>query len=148
MPHAPDRITPRDLSDYLAIMTKSAFQSGMAYSVIEAKWEGFKEAFRGFDPEQVASLEEPDVEALVQDTRIIRNRRKIEATIHNAETLLRLSGGDKDGLQAWFRSFADYPSLAKAIRKEFKFLGPSGIYMWLYVVGEDVPDYTKVFDAG
>ncbi len=145
MPTEPDRIEPRGLHDYLAIMTKAAFQSGMSWKVIEAKWDGFLEAFDGFDPETVAGLDERDVEQLAQDTRIVRNRRKIEATIHNADTMLRLSDGTMDGLKAWLRSFDDYPALEKAIRKEFKFMGPSGIYMWLWVVGEDIPDYHDVF---
>ena len=67
------------------------------------------------------------------------------ATIHNADTVLRLSGGTMKGLQTWLRSFDDYDELVTAIRKEFKFMGPSGIYMWLYVVGEDIPDYHDVF---
>ena len=145
MPTEPDRIKPQGLNDYLAIMTKAAFQSGMSWKVIEAKWDGFLEAFDGFDPETVAGLDEHDVEQLVQDTRIIRNRRKIEATIHNADTVLRLSGGTMKGLQTWLRSFDDYDELVTAIRKEFKFMGPSGIYMWLYVVGEDIPDYHDMF---
>ena len=145
MPTEPDRIKPQGLNDYLAIMTKAAFQSGMRWKVIEAKWDGFLEAFDGFDPETVAGLDEHDVEQLVQDTRIIRNRRKIEATIHNADTVLRLNGGTMKGLQTWLRSFDDYDELVTAILKEFKFMGPSGIYMWLYVVGEDIPDYHDVF---
>jgi len=145
MPNEPDRITPKGLDDYLAIMTKAAFQSGMSWKVIEAKWDGFVEAFEGFDPETIAGLDEHDVEQLVQDTRIIRNRRKIEATIHNADTLLRLSDGTMKGFQGWLRSFDDYQGLEKAVRKEFKFLGPSGIYFWLWVVGEDIPSYHDVF---
>ena len=43
------------------------------------------------------------------------------------------------------RGFGDYAELEKAIRKEFKFMGPSGIYMWLWVVGEDIPRYQDVF---
>lgn len=145
MPTEPDRIEPDGLSDYLAIMTKAAFQSGMSWKVIEAKWDGFQEAFAEFDPETVAGLDEHDVDRLAADTKIVRNRRKIEATIHNADTVLRLSGGTMDGFQKWLRSFDDYDELVAAIRKEFKFMGPSGIYMWLYVVGEDVPDYHDVF---
>ena len=117
----------------------------MSWKVIEAKWDGFREAFDGFDPETVAGLEEPDVEKLTQDTRIVRNRRKIEATIHNADTILRLSGGTVAGMQDWLRGFDDYDALVKGIRSEFKFMGPSGIYMWLWVVNEDIPDYHAVF---
>jgi 3-methyladenine DNA glycosylase Tag len=145
MPTAPDKINPKALNDYLEIMTKAAFQSGMSWKVIEAKWDGFKEAFDGFDPEHVAGMDEHDVDQLVQDTRIVRNRRKIQATIHNADTMLRLSGGTVSGFQEWLRSFDDYESLQKAIRKEFKFMGPSGIYMWLWVVDEEVPDYHDLF---
>ena len=145
MPNEPDRITPTRLNDYLEVLTKSAFQSGMSWKVIEAKWDGFKEAFDGFEPETVAGLDDHDVEELVQDKRIIRNRRKIEATIHNADTLLRLSEGSVAGFQRWLRGFDDYSALENAIRKEFKFLGPSGIYIWLYVVSESIPDYHEVF---
>jgi 3-methyladenine DNA glycosylase Tag len=143
MPTAPEQITPRGLGDYLEIMTKAAFQSGISWKVIEAKWDGFREAFSGFDPDTIADFAEEDVERLVQDTRIVRNRRKIEATIHNAETMLRLDG--EMGFVEWLRSFDGYDDLVKAIRKEFKFMGPSGIYFWLYVVGEEVPDYREVF---
>ncbi|MDH3499988.1 MAG: DNA-3-methyladenine glycosylase I [Acidimicrobiia bacterium] len=145
MPNEPDRINPKTLNDYLEIMTKAAFQSGMSWKVIEAKWDGFQAVFDGFDPEHVAGLDEHDVDELVQDARIVRNRRKIEATVHNAETMLRLSTGTVKGFQAWLRSFDDYAALEKAIRKEFKFMGPSGIYMWLWVVNEDIPDYHTVF---
>lgn len=145
MPTEPDRINPTSLNDYLEIMTKAVFQSGMSWKVVESKWDGFKEAFNGFDVEHVAGLDEHDFEQLAQDTRIIRNRRKIEATAHNADTLLRLSGGTVEGFQKWLRSFGDYDELVKAVRNEFKFMGPSGIYMWLWVVNEDIPDYHDVF---
>jgi len=145
MPTEPERIDPKGLNDYLEIMTKAAFQSGMSWKVVEAKWDGFREAFAGFDPELVAGLDEHDVDDLATDTRIIRNRRKIEATIHNADMILRLSGGTVKGLQGWLRGFESYTELEKAIRREFKFMGPSGIYMWLWVVGEDIPGYHDVF---
>lgn len=145
MPTEPDRIDPKSLNDYLEVMTKAAFQSGMSWKVIEAKWDGFQEAFEAFDLEYVAGLEEPDVDRLAEDTRIVRNRRKIEATIHNANVMLELSGGTVSGFKTWLRGFDDYDALVKAIRKEFKFMGPSGIYMWLWVVSEDIPNYHDVF---
>ncbi len=139
MPEAPQQITPTGLADYLEIMTKAAFQSGISWRVIEAKWDGFREAFEGFDPHAVAELAPDDVDRLVTDTRIVRNRRKIEATVHNADTMLRLDAGE-GGFVGWLRSFESYDELVEAIRKEFKFMGPTGIYYWLYVVGEEVPD--------
>ena len=118
-------------------------QSGMSWKVIEAKWDGFEEAFAGSDPETIAEFTEDDVDRLTQDTGIIRNRKKIEATLHNAETMLRLEADG--GFVDWLRSFDSYEELVKAIRKEFKFMGPTGIYFWLYVTGEKVPDYHEVF---
>lgn len=87
---APKQIRPKESADYLEVMTKAVFQSGISWRVIEAKWDGFREAFHGFDPGWVASLEEPDVDRLAADTRIVRNRRKIEATVHNARTIVEL----------------------------------------------------------
>jgi hypothetical protein len=66
-------------------------------------------------------------------------------TIHNADKLLQLSGGTVAGFQNWLRGFADYAELQKAHRREFKFMDPSGIYMWLWAVGEDIPYYHDVF---
>ena len=83
---APQQITPTGPADYLEVMTKAVFQSGMSWQVVEAKWPGFREAFDGFDPEKIAGYTGDDVERLAADTRIIRNRRKIEATLTNAET--------------------------------------------------------------
>ena len=73
---APPRIEPKKLADYLEVMTKAVFQSGMSWAVIDAKWDGFREAFEGFDPEKVASFTPEDVDRLTRDTRIVRNRKK------------------------------------------------------------------------
>jgi DNA-3-methyladenine glycosylase I len=87
---APKQVRPVRLGDYLEVMTKAVFQSGISWKVIESKWDGFREAFSGFDPDRIADLTAPEVDRLAEDTRIVRNRRKIEATIHNAETMLEL----------------------------------------------------------
>ena len=78
------------------------------------------------------------MERLVEDKGIIRNRRKIKATIHNAQTLLEIE--DEFGeFQAYLRSDDDFEALVKDLRKRFKFLGETGTYVFLYVVGEKVP---------
>jgi 3-methyladenine DNA glycosylase Tag len=137
---APPQITPKSLDDYLEAMTKSAFQAGISWDVIIAKWDGFREAFRGFDVSHVASLSPRDVDKLVKDTRIVRNRAKIEATVHNAQTLMDLDAEHK-GFRKYLRSFDSYEALVKDLRKKFKFLGESGCYIFLYVVKEKVPEY-------
>jgi len=87
---APAKIKPRSLADYLEVMSKAVFQTGMSWQVVDKKWPGIREAFQGFDPKVVASLPPWDVDSLMNDTRVIRNRRKIEATIENAQTIFAL----------------------------------------------------------
>jgi len=138
----PKRIRPKGLADYLEVLTKSVFQSGISWRVIEAKWDGFREAFHGFDPEHVAGLTPPDVDALAADTRIVRNRRKIEATVENAATLLELDR-QHGGFRKYLRSHADYEALAGDLVKRFKFLGDLGAYYFLHVVGEETPPHDE-----
>jgi 3-methyladenine DNA glycosylase Tag len=84
----PEQIEDASPADILESITKAVFQAGISWRVVEAKWPGFREAFHGFDPERVAAMTPDDVARLREDTRIIRNRRKIEATVHNAEAVL------------------------------------------------------------
>jgi 3-methyladenine DNA glycosylase Tag len=139
---APKQIRPKGLADYLEVMTKSVFQSGISWRVIEAKWEGFREAFHGFDPGWVASLEEPDVDRLAGDTRIVRNRRKIEATVHNARTMVELDR-EHGGFRKYLRSHNGFEEIVADMRKRFKFLGDLGAYHFLYVVREEVPPHEE-----
>ena len=139
---APERIEPSGLADYLAVLTKAVFQSGMSWRVVEAKWEGFRAAFHDFDPDYVAALAPPDVDRLAEDTRIIRNRRKIEATVHNAEELVELErqyGSFRD----YLRSHESFEATVADLRDRLKFLGDTGAYYFLYVVGEDVPPHEE-----
>ena len=137
---APPQVTVKSLDDYLEQMTKSVFQAGISWDVIIAKWPGFQEAFKKFKVKHVANLGPDDVDELMQDTRVVRNRPKIEATIHNAQKILDL---DKEygGFRKYLRSHKDFDSLVKDMRKRFKFLGDSGCYHFLYVVKEKVPDW-------
>ena len=139
---ATQQITPTRPADYLEVMTKAVFQSGMSWQVVEAKWPGFREAFDGFDPEKIAGYTGDDVERLAADTRIIRNRRKIEATLTNAETMLGLERSP-GGFAGWLRSHPDFEATVAALRGEFRFLGETGAYYFLYVVGEPVPSHEE-----
>jgi DNA-3-methyladenine glycosylase I len=139
---APTQIEPTGLADYLDVITRAVFQSGMSWRVVEAKWDGFREAFSGFDPARVAAFTDDDVERLAADTRIIRNRRKIEATITNAQAMIALDG-EPGGFVGWLRSQPDFDATVAALRGEFRFLGDVGAYYFLYVVGEDVPTHEE-----
>ncbi|MCO5195246.1 MAG: DNA-3-methyladenine glycosylase I [Anaerolineae bacterium] len=133
----PEQIVPQSLNDYLEIMSKSVFQSGMSWKVVESKWPGTREAFHNFDVHTVANFNERDIETLSQDTRVIRNFRKLNAIVYNAQQIIAL---DKvhGSFQHYLRAHGDFDSTMKAIRKDFKFMGPSGIYVFLYIVGEQV----------
>ena len=139
---APEQIVPKKLADYLDVLTRAVFQSGISWRVVEAKWPGTREALHGFDPERLADLTPDDVDRLAEDSRLIRNRRKIEATVANAQTMLDLDREYK-GFKRYLGSFADYDATAADLVKRFKFLGGTGVYYFLHVVGEKVPPHEE-----
>ena len=143
---APEKIQPKGLGDYLEIMTKAVFQSGISWKVVESKWPGIKEAFKDFDTEVVAGFSEPELDDLGQDTRVIRNHRKLSAIVSNAQRMIELDE-EHGGFQKYLRSHGDFSSTVQDIRKQFKFMGDTGTYFFLLVVGEDVPPHDEWFAA-
>lgn len=139
---APQQIQPRGLAGYLEVMSKSVFQTGISWRVVEAQWPGIHDAFRGFDPDALAALTPDDLDALAQDTRIIRNRRKIEAILTNSRTMQALEH-QHGSFPAYLRSHGEFEALVKDLRKRFKFVGDMGAYHFLWVVGEPVPPYEE-----
>lgn len=129
-------------------------QSGLSWLTILRKRDNFRSAFEGFEPEAVADFGDDEVERLVADPGIIRNRRKIEAAITNARAVVALqdSGTTLDDL-VWSyaplgrvtppASWADVPShtlesvaLTKDLkRRGFVFVGPTTIYATMQACG-------------
>ena len=145
---APEQIVPQSLNDYLEVMTKAVFQSGMSWKVVNSKWPGFQAGFQGFDVAAVAAMDESAIDDLAADTRIIRNRRKIAATVHNAQRLIELEEEYDGDIRNYLRAHADFYAALKDVRKQFKYMGDTGTYYWLYVLGEDVPDYGEFCNRG
>ena len=141
----PEQIKPASLDDYLEVMSKAVFQSGMSWKVVESKWPTTREAFFNFDIQKVANLDDKDIDELTQDTRVIRNYRKLNAIVSNAQRMIALDE-EYQGFKNYLRSRDDFDSTLTAIRKDFKFMGPTGIYYFLYVVGEQVPPHEE-FEA-
>ncbi|MFC1923546.1 DNA-3-methyladenine glycosylase I [Chloroflexota bacterium] len=141
----PEQIKPTSLDDYLEVMSKAVFQSGMSWRVVEAKWETTREAFHDFNVAKVASFDERDIDALTRDTRVIRNYRKLSAIVSNAQKMIVLDE-EYGAFQKYLRSQGDFDATLNAVRNDFKFMGPTGIYYFLYVVGEQVPPHEK-FEA-
>ena len=77
-----------------------SFQAGLSWAIVLKKREAFREVFAGFDPKVIIGFSEADVEKLMQDSRIIRNRKKIEAVIRNARAFIEI--------QKEFGSFSQY----------------------------------------
>ena len=141
----PEQIKPKSLDDYLEVMSKAVFQSGMSWKVVEEKWETTREAFYNFDVARVAAFDEKDLDELTKDTRVIRNYRKLAAIVNNAQKMIALDE-EYGSFQKYLRSQDDFDATLNAVRNDFKFMGPTGIYFFLYVVGEKVPPHDE-FEA-
>ena len=136
------------------LLTLEGAQAGLSWSTILHKREGYREVFRGFDPERVVRL---DAEQVLQDARIVRNRLKVESTIGNARAVLEL--GSLDAYLWEFvggepivnrpRTLADVPAetplsrdLSKDLKKRsFRFIGPTVCYSFMQATGL-VDDHT------
>jgi DNA-3-methyladenine glycosylase I len=133
-------------------MSLEAFQSGLSWLTILRKRENFRSAFSGFDIEKVARFTDADVQRLMADTGIVRNRAKIDATIANARAVADLDSSEDLSDLLW--SFApptrprpadgsEIPSAtdeSKAMAKElkrrgFRFVGPTTAYALMQATG-------------
>lgn len=129
---------PRSLADYLEQMSRAVFYAGMNWSVIDAKWPELRQAFDGFDPAKVASYTPVDVERLMGDRRVVRNRKKIEGTIHNAGKVIDIER-EFGGFDRYLASFAENEALVRDLHKRFKFMGESTAHFFLFAIGFDPP---------
>ena len=77
---------------------------------------------------------------MADDTRVIRNRRKLDATVHNAQQMVELER-EHGSFKAYLSSPGDFEETVKDLRKRFKFVGDMSAYHFLHVVGEEVPSY-------
>jgi DNA-3-methyladenine glycosylase I len=133
-------------------LSLEAFQSGLSWLVILRKRPAFRAAFSGFDPAAVAAFDESDVQRLLGDAGIVRNRAKIEATIHNARHVLTLDQPLDELLWSFApdpaghsrpATLADVPAttpesvaMARALkRKGFRFVGPTTCYALMQAAG-------------
>ena len=144
MPHAKMEQPPKPENDagYLEEMTRAVFRSGFSWQVVEDKWPNFRKAFSGFDVTKVAGYDERDLDRLLADAGIVRNGRKIEATIRNARAVKVIEAEHGD-FHSYLRSLdnADYERLAKDMKARFAYLGKTGTWTFLWGVGEQVPDW-------
>lgn len=122
---------------WLSTITKSVFQAGFNWKVIEAKWDGFETAFDGFDVGRCAFMDDEKFDALLRDTRIVRNGTKIATVRDNAAFLLGLrdQGGAGTVLGGW--PSRDYVGLLDLLKKEGSRLGGSTAQYAMRFCGRD-----------
>ena len=140
MPEHKQPKPPKELSGYLEAMARVMFQTGISWRVVEAKWPGIQAAFKGFDPKRLSRLSSRDIDKLMGDTGVIRNRRKLEAIASNAGRMLELDAEFK-GFKRYLDSLGDFDATKKALHKEFAYMGDSGTWFFLWSVGRNVPDH-------
>jgi DNA-3-methyladenine glycosylase I len=140
----PPQRRPKDLAGYLEALSRPVFQAGMSWRVIDAKWDGIRDAFAGFDPTLVANYGQDDVERLLGDPRVVRSKAKIEATIDNAQTLLELDQ-EYGGFARYLRSHSSFEQTVGDLKRRFRFIGDSGAYHFLWTVKERTPPYEEWF---
>jgi len=150
------------------LLTLEGAQAGLSWSTILRKREGYRRAFADFDAVTVAAFGADDVERLLADPGIVRNRAKIESTVNNAGRVLEVAEefGSLDAylwefiggapLVGGWKSLADLPAetaesraLSKDLkRRGFRFVGPTTTYAFMQAVGLVNDHVTSCFRYG
>ncbi|MBY9000088.1 MAG: DNA-3-methyladenine glycosylase I, partial [Candidatus Heimdallarchaeota archaeon] len=131
---------PPDDDAYFENMARTVFQAGLSWQLIADKWSDFKIAFKDFKIDSVVDLDEEDIEELLSNSRIIRNRAKIESVLVNA---IAFSNVQEE--YGSFRNFMDnldksdnYRYARKELSKKFSRMGPKSAMIFLWSIGEDI----------
>jgi DNA-3-methyladenine glycosylase I len=139
-----------DESALFEALTLGVFQVGLSWAIVFGKRDAFREAFQSFDAAKVAEMSERDVDRLVQDASIIRNRAKIQATVDNARAMTSSSPSLAELAKSYEltrkrapRSLADLPTstpeaeaFAKQLKSQgYRFVGPTSVYAFMQNVG-------------
>ena len=137
------------------MLTLEGAQAGLSWSTILRKREGYRRLFAGFDPVVVSRFTPTDIERLLQDPAIVRNRLKVESTVVNAARVLEVQAElgsfdaylwsfvDGEPIVGNFRSLSELPAeteLSRALSKDlkkrgFRFVGPTVCYAFMQAVG-------------
>jgi DNA-3-methyladenine glycosylase I len=131
-------------------LTLGVFQAGLSWSIVFAKRDAFRRAFQDFDVARVAAMTERDVDRLLEDAAIIRNRAKIQATVDNARAMMSttpslaaLAKSYETNHKRAPRSVAELPKLtpqaesfADQLKSQgYRFVGPTSVYAFMQNVG-------------
>jgi len=145
----------RDEHHLFEMLTLEGAQAGLSWSTILNKREGYRKLFRDFDPKKVARFTQADVERLMLDPSIVRNRLKIESAVNNAKAILGLyqdgtcfselvwSYVDGTPIVNRWESMSELPAqtglstrISKDLKKRgFRFVGPTVMYAFMQATG-------------
>jgi DNA-3-methyladenine glycosylase I len=148
-------VPSRDRRHLFELLTLEGAQAGLSWTTILRKRDGYLDAFKAFEPEAVAALGPDDVDRLLLDPGIIRNRSKIESTIDNARAILALEAGGIGfvdhlwsfvggrPIQNAFTETGTLPAetarsqaMSKDLKKRgFRFVGPTTVYAFMQSAG-------------
>ncbi|MHA1552358.1 MAG: DNA-3-methyladenine glycosylase I [Candidatus Heimdallarchaeaceae archaeon] len=131
---------PPDDNAYFENMARAVFQAGLSWKLIADKWNDFKVAFKNFEIDKVSNFDEEDIEELLSNARIIRNRAKIESVLVNAIAFAGIQeeyGSFRDYLDTLDKS-ENYRFVVKEFKKKFSRMGPKSATIFLWSIGEDV----------
>ena len=135
---------PSSDEEYFENMSRVIFQAGLNWHVIDNKWPSIKKAFSDFKIGKVACFTNADVERLMGNPEVIRNKGKIKGIIQNAQNFKAIEkqyGSFQKYLDSLDKS-NNYENVVKDLVNKFKWLGPSTASTFLYTVGEKI----KVWD--
>jgi DNA-3-methyladenine glycosylase I len=138
-----------DESAMFEALTLGVFETGLSWSVVFGKRDAFRTAFHDFNVAEVAAMTDPDVDRLLRNPSIIRNRAKINATVNNARAMMSapslpaLAKSYERTRNGAPRSIAEIPSstsqaeaLAKQLKAQgYRFVGPTSVYAFMQNVG-------------
>lgn len=139
-----DPIRPASDAGFLEAASRIIFMGGLNRQVVDNKWAAFREVFHAFDPARVAAMTPSDIERLMGDARIIRNQKRLEAVVTNADTVAALAR-DHGSFGAWLDGLyasTGVDGAAKELAARFAYISDAGARNWLYATGYDVGTVT------
>jgi DNA-3-methyladenine glycosylase I len=153
-------IPTHDEANLFEALVLTYFENGLSWTTVFDKRDNFRAAFHGFNPGAVAAMTADDVDRLMADTSIVRNRRKIEATVHNAGLLAKCSLSqlawqyqprEHHGLRSWADGRMTSPEshqLAAALREAgFQLVGPVVAHSFMSTAGIENGHFDGCFCA-
>ncbi len=140
---------PKDDNEYFERMCRVILAAGLNWQVLEKKWPGIRTAFADFNIDKVARFQEPEIEELMMNPAVIRNLAKIRAIVKNAQEVQAVVAehGSFENYLTSLRRDGGEAGLRQAVSKRFAFLGTGTTVIFLFGVGQDMPDATKEWQA-